>query len=63
MPRSEAQRAADKKYRDMHKNDTVRWCTWLKPEEAAAIDAVIKGKGLNKAQFLRWAADKLSKEE
>ena len=56
MARSEAQKAADKRYRETHKNDSIKWTTWLKPDEAAEIDAIIKNGGMNKAQFLRWAA-------
>ena len=56
MARSEAQKAADKRYRETHKNDSIKWTTWLKPDEAAEIDAIIKNSSMNKAQFLRWAA-------
>ena len=42
MARSEAQKAADKRYRETHKNDSIKWTTWLKPDEAAEIDAIIK---------------------
>ena len=36
MARSTAQRAADKRYREKHKNADVSWGTRLKPDEAAA---------------------------
>ena len=62
MARSEAQKAADKRYRETHKTDSVKWATWLKPAEAAEIDAIIKNSGMNKAQFLRWASDELQKK-
>lgn len=62
MARSEAQKAADKKYRETHKRDSIKWCTWLKPAEASEIDGIIKNSGMNKAQFLRWAADELQKK-
>lgn len=62
MARSEAQKAADKRYRETHKTDSIKWTTWLKPAEAAEIDAIIKNGGMNKAQFLRWAAAKLKEE-
>ncbi len=61
MARSEAQKAADKRYRETHKNEAVKWATWLKPEEAERIDAIIKGSGMNKAEFLRWAVAELQK--
>ena len=47
MARSEAQKAADKRYRETHKNDSIKWTTWLKPDEAAEIDAIIKNSGMN----------------
>ena len=56
MTRSEAQKAADKRYRETHKKDSVTWGTKLTPAEAAEIDAIIKNCGMNRAQFLRWAA-------
>lgn len=61
MARSEAQKAADARYRETHKNDSIKWATWLKPDEAAKIDAIIKSSGMNKAEFLRWAIGELQK--
>lgn len=59
MTRSEAQKAADKRYRETHKKDSVTWGTKLTPAEAAEIDAIIKNCGMNRAQFLRWVAGEL----
>lgn len=59
MTRSEAQKAADKRYRETHKKDSVTWGTKLTPAEAAKIDAIIKNCGMNRAQFLRWAVGEL----
>lgn len=59
MARSEAQKAADKRYRETHKKNSIKWATWLKPAEAAEIDAMIKNSGMNKAEFLRWAISRL----
>ena len=59
MTRSEAKKAADKRYRETHKKDSVTWGTKLTPAEAAEIDAIIKNCGMNRAQFLRWAAGEL----
>ena len=42
MARSEAQKAADKKYRETHKTDSIKWATWLKPEEADEINEIIR---------------------
>ena len=46
MARSEAQKAADKKYRETHKRDSIKWCTWLKPAEASEIDGIIKNMAI-----------------
>ncbi len=62
MARSEAQKAADKKYRETHKNELVKWATWLHPDEAAEINDAIKASGMNKAEFLRWAVSQLHKK-
>ena len=59
MTRSEAQKAADTRSRETHKKDSVTWGTKLTPAEAAEIDAIIKNCGMNRAQFLRWAAGEL----
>lgn len=61
MKRSEAQKRADKKYRETHKSDSVTWGTKLTPDEANEINAIIKNSGMNKAEFLRWAAQELQK--
>lgn len=63
MTRSEAQKAADKRYRETHKKDSVTWGTKLTPAEAAEIDAIIKNCGMNRAQFLRWAAGELKQKK
>ena len=63
MTRSEAQKAADKRYRETHKKDSVTWGTKLTPAEAAEIDAIIKNCGMNRAQFLRWAAGELQQTD
>ena len=63
MARSEAQKRADKKYRETHKSDVVKWATWLKPTEAEEINAIIKQSGMNKAEFLRWAVNELQNQK
>lgn len=63
MPRSEAQKAADKRYREAHKNDLVSWGTKLPPAEAVEIDALLKSYGMNRAEFLRWAVSQLLKRD
>lgn len=58
MARSEAQKAADKRYKETHKGESVTWTTIFKTAEAAEIDAVIKSSGMSRAEFIRWAVDK-----
>ena len=55
MARSEAQKAADKRYKETHKKDFVTWTTKFRTEEAEAIDEIIKASGMSKAEFIRWA--------
>lgn len=62
MARSEAQKAADKRYRESHKNDLIKWSTWFKPAEAAEIDVIIKQSGMSKADFIRWAIAKYKEQ-
>lgn len=62
MARSDAQKAADKRYRETHKNVDVSWGTRLKHDEAAAIDGIIKQSGMNRADFLRWAVEQYKKQ-
>ena len=62
MARSTAQRAADKRYREKHKNADVAGGTRLKPDEAAALDVIIKQSGMSRADFLRWAAAKFKEQ-
>ena len=58
MARSEAQKAADKRYKETHKGESVTWTTKFKTAEAAEIDAVIKSSGMSRAEVIRWAVDK-----
>ncbi len=58
--RTEAQKRADDKYREKNKANVTTWGTQLKKDEAASIDALIKSHGMNRAQFLRWATNKLA---
>jgi hypothetical protein len=62
MARSEAQKAADKRYTEAHKGDFITWTTKFKPAEAAEIDAVIKSSGKSRAEFIRWAVEKFKEE-
>lgn len=62
MARSEAQRRADKKYRETHEERCVSWGTMLPPEDVAELEAVRKKSGKGKAEFLRWATSRLKSE-
>lgn len=57
MARSEAQKAADKRYKEAHKGDFITWTTKFKPAEAAEIDAIIKSSGMTRAEFIRRAVE------
>ncbi len=62
MARSDAQKAADKRYRETHKGDLIRWGTSFKPAEFADIEATLKQSGMNRAEFIRWAVAKLKEQ-
>ncbi len=62
MARSEAQKAADKRYKELHRGESVTWTTKFKTAEAAEINAIIKRSGMNKAEFIRWAVKELQKK-
>lgn len=62
MARSEAQRRADKKYRETHEEKCVAWGTMLPPEDAAELEAIRKKSGKGRAEFLRWATSRLKSE-
>lgn len=59
--RSEAQKAADQKYREAHKHESVKWGTRLKTEEAKAYDELLQQHGMTRADFIRWVVDELKR--
>jgi len=59
--RSEAQKAADRKYREAHKNESVKWGTRLKADEAAAYDELLRQHEMTRADFVRWAIEELKR--
>lgn len=63
MARSEAQKAADKKYAAKISGKYKPFIVNLTPEELAHIDGVIKASGMKKAEFLRWAVNELEKRQ
>lgn len=63
MARSEAQKAADKRYREKTQDQYEYFVVNLKREECASICAAIKAAGMGKAEFLRWAVGELEKRQ
>ena len=61
MARSEAQKAADKRYREKIQDRYVHFVVNLKREEFESISAAIKAAGMTKADFLRRAVEELKK--
>lgn len=62
MERSEAQKAADKKYAAKINGKYKPFIVNLTPDELAEIDAIIAASGMKKAEFLRWAVGELKKK-
>ncbi len=62
MERSEAQKAADKKYAAKINGKYKPFIVNLTPDELAEIDAIIASSGMKKAEFLRWAVGELKKK-
>ena len=59
MARSEAQKAADKRYAEKVKDKHTQFAVNLKADEYERITAALAAAGMSKADFLRWAVDKL----
>jgi hypothetical protein len=59
--RSEAQKAADKRYRETHTSNQVTWTAHITPEEKTEFDELLKENALGKTEFLRIAIEKLKK--
>ena len=62
MARSEAQKEADKRYREKVKASKTFWGSQFNVEEAAEFDIVLKKHGLNRAQFIRLSVEELRKK-
>lgn len=62
--RSEAQRAADKKYaaKIQKEKKYERFVVNLNQEEYAHVESVIKAHGMGKTEFLRWAIQQLESQ-
>lgn len=63
MARSEAQKAADKRYAEAHKGEFITWTTKFKRAEAEKIDEVIRQSGMSRADLIRWAVKQLEQKQ
>ena len=57
--RSEAQKAADKRYAEKIKDKHKQFAVNLKSDEYEKITAALERAGMSKADFLRWAVKQL----
>ena len=62
MVRSNAQKEADKRYAQKIAGKYKPFIVNLKPEELEKMDNIIREAGMTKADFLRWAIEKLASE-
>lgn len=60
--RSEAQKAADKRYNRKIYGKYERFVVNLLPDEYKQICDTIKAAGMGKAEFLRWAVKQLEQK-
>ncbi len=63
MARSEAQKAADKKYAAKISGKYKPFIVNLSPDELSEISEIIAAAGMKKAEFLRWAIKELQKQK
>lgn len=61
MVRSEAQKAADKRYAEKIKDKHKQFAVNLKSDEYERVTVAIAQAGMSKADFLRWAVEQLKK--
>jgi hypothetical protein len=61
--RTEAQKRADKRYRQKNKGKDVTWGVTLPVEEANNINALLREKQLKKTDFIRQAVKRLKEGE
>lgn len=62
MARSEAQKAADKRYASKIGGKYKPFIVNLNPEEYERISNTIAAAGMKKAEFLRWAIKQLEQK-
>ena len=61
MARSEAQKAADKRYAEKVKDKHKQFAVNLKADEYERVTAALAAAGMSKVDFLRWAVEQLKK--
>lgn len=61
--RSEAQKQADKRYWDNHKDERTNFNTTFTKEEYDDIMAILDKHKMGKVEFIRWAVKKLEEIE
>ena len=59
MARTEAQKAADKKYAKKIQGKYEQFVVNFKSEELAKINSAIAAAGMTKAGFIRWAVEQI----
>jgi hypothetical protein len=59
MERSEAQKAADKRYAAKIKGKYKPFVVYFNQDEFAHVETVLKDRGMGKTEFLRWAVKQL----
>ena len=60
MARSEAQKKADKAYKERHKGDYRLFSTGFKTEEAEQIDVILTNYNISKADLVRRATERVT---
>lgn len=63
MARTDAQKAADKRYAAKTKGKYITFQVPLLPDEYQRICGVIASAGMGKAEFLRWAVKALEQNK
>ena len=63
MPRSDAQKAADRRYAEKVKEQYKHFGVNLKVEEYDRINAALEAAGISKADFLRFGLEKLQEKQ
>jgi len=60
--RSEAQKAADKRYKAAHKAENALFQAAVKTAELKEIEELLTARKMTKAAFVRWATEELKKQ-